>query len=89
MAKDHIGRENAAKAGKREQIITQGAVETSVGGFQGSTIFGTPPFHPTYGNHKKMGSEMAPTVAGGRGGSGKPLLGKLNDVVFKAKGTGE
>lgn len=85
MAKDHIGRENAAKKGGRENIVTSGGVETAVEGFHGN-ILTTSPFKPTYGNHKRMGSEMAPMKAGGRGGSGTPMKGKLQDVVFRTKG---
>lgn len=86
MAKDHIGRENAAKKGGREQHITEGAVETSVMGFWGAGITGTPDFKPTYGNHKKMGSEMAPMEVGGRGHSSMPMKGDLQKVVFRTKG---
>jgi hypothetical protein len=87
MSKEiHSGRENAAKKGGRENIVTAGGLETAVEGFHGSSIFATPPFRPTYGNHKRMGSEMAPMKTGGRGGSGTPMKGKLMGVVFRTKG---
>lgn len=85
MAKDHIGRENAAKKGKRENHITAGGIETAVEGFKGD-ITRTAPFTKTYGNHKNMGSEMAPMKVGGRGGAGKDMRGKLQSVVFRTKG---
>lgn len=86
MSKEvHSGRENAAKKGNRESFITAGGVETGVEGFMGD-ITRTSPFTPTYGNHKRMGSEMAPMKTGGRGGSEAPMKGKLQSVVFKAKG---
>jgi hypothetical protein len=89
MAKEaHSGRDNAAKKGGRENHITSGAIETPVEGFMGN-ITTTAPFRPTYGNHKRMGSEMAPMKTGGRGGSGTPMKGKLQDVVFRSKGQGK
>jgi hypothetical protein len=86
MSKEaHSGRENAAKKGRRENIVTSGAIETAVEGFHGD-ILHTAPFSPTYGNHKRMGSEMAPMKTGGRGGSGTTIKSKLQDVVFRSKG---
>lgn len=86
MAKDHIGRENAAKKGGRENVITSGGIESAVEAFHGGNIFGTPPFRPTYGNHKKMGSEMAPLKVGGRGGNKAAMKGKLMNIAFRTKG---
>ena len=85
MAKDHIGRENAARKGSRENHITAGGIETPVEGFMGN-ITTSAPFKATYGNHKRMGSEMAPVKTGGRAGSGTPMKGKLQTVVFRTKG---
>lgn len=86
MAKDHIGRNNMARKGSKENHITAGGIETAVEGFKGD-ITRTAPFRATYGNHKRMGSEMAPLKTGGRGTSGeKPMRGKLFDVIFKTKG---
>ncbi len=86
MAKEvHSGRENAAKAGGRENVITSGSIETPVEGFAGN-IFTSAPFKPTYGNHKRMGSQMAPVKTGGRGGSGEPMKKKLQSVIFRTKG---
>lgn len=87
MAKEvHSGRENAAKkAGRTENKITSGGIESAVEGFHGD-ILHTSPFTPTYGNHKRMGSQMAPMKVGGRGGSGEPMKKKLFDVKFRSKG---
>ena len=86
MAKEANGhRETEARKGRRENVITSGGIETAVGGFHGN-ILQTSPFRPTYGNHKKMGSEMAPMKVGGRGGSGEPMKKKLFDVKFRSKG---
>jgi SNF2 family DNA or RNA helicase len=74
-----------ARKGGRENVITSGGIETAVEGFHGN-ILTTAPFRPTYGNHKRMGSEMAPMKTGGRGGSEAPMKGKLQAVVFKTKG---
>jgi hypothetical protein len=86
MAREsHGGRETEAKKGGRENIVTSGGIETAVQGFHGN-ILQTAPFRPTYGNHKKMGSEMAAMKTGGRGGSGEPMKKKLQDVKFRTKG---
>lgn len=86
MSKEaHSGRENAAKKSSRENHITAGAIETPVEGFMGD-ITRSAPFRATYGNHKRMGSEMAPMKAAGRGGAGKDMRSKLMGVIFKTKG---
>ena len=84
----HDKRDTAAKHGTRENFFTEGGIETPVQAFAD----GNPdplrvgPFHATYGNHKKMGSEMLPTRLAGRGGSGKSIEGKLNRIIFKGPG---
>ena len=86
MSKEiHSGRENAAKKGGKENRITAGGIETPVEGFDGDILHSST-FRPTYGNHKRMGSEMAPMKTGGRGGSGQTIKSKLQDVVFRSKG---
>ena len=79
MAKEsHSGRDNAAKKGRNEGIVTAGGIATDVEGFMGS-ITDSAPFSPTYGNHKVIGSQMLPTQgAKGRGGSKIFFRNKLN-----------
>jgi hypothetical protein len=62
--------------GKRENVITSGGIETPVEGFMGD-ITRSAPFSPTYGNHKKPGSQMAPMKTGGRGPAGTFMRKKL------------
>jgi hypothetical protein len=78
MAKQsHDSRDTAAKKGGRESVVT-GEIETCVQGFFGN-ITTSSPFTSTYGNHKKMGSEMLPTQgAKGRGGAKIVMRNKLN-----------
>lgn len=57
-------------SGGRESKITSGGIETSVEGFFGN-ILTSSPAAATYGDHKKIGSEMAPTTAAGRGAKEK------------------
>lgn len=78
----HDSRDTQAKGASRENVVTGGGVETPVEGFMGD-ITTSSPFKPTYGNHKRIGSEMLPTKIGGRGGSGQTIRSKLNDVVFR------
>lgn len=56
----------AKTKGGREAKITGGGIETEVEGFFGN-ILTDAPFSPTYGDHKKIGSEMMPVTAAGRG----------------------
>lgn len=56
----------AKKSGGKEAKITSGGIHTEVEGFFGN-ICTSAPFSPTYGDHKKIGSEMAPVTAAGRG----------------------
>lgn len=65
-----------------ENKITSGGIETAVEGFMGNITTSTP-FKPTYGDHKKPGSEMAPMRTAGRGGAKSTIKGKLMDVNFK------
>lgn len=60
----------AKSKGSREAKITSGMIHTEVEGFFGN-ITTSCPFSPTYGDHKSMGSEMAPLVKGGRGAKEK------------------
>jgi hypothetical protein len=78
MAKEsHSGRDNAAKKhGRKENVITAGGIETCNEGFMGN-IETSAPFSPTYGNHKRIGSQMLPTKTGGRGGSKVSFRKKL------------
>jgi hypothetical protein len=86
MAKQHHdGRNTMAKGSTRENVITAGGIETPVHGFFGN-ITTEVPWRPVYGDHKKPGSEMAPMVKGGRGGSKPEILGKLYDGQFPYKG---
>jgi hypothetical protein len=92
MAKPkHETRDNAAKNGMREGFITQGGIETPVQAFG----WGNPdplrvgPFTPTYGNHKKMGSEMLKTKLGGRGGDGESIKKDLNKPAFRSRTMGK
>lgn len=79
MAKEtHSNRDNGAKRGGREAVITSGAIETNVEGFFGN-ITTSAPFSPTYGDHKKIGSDMLPVEKGGRGGSKQFFRSKLMD----------
>jgi len=64
------------KSGRKENVVTSGGIETPVEGFHGN-ITTSSPFSPTYGNHKKPGSQMAPIKTGGRGGAGTYMRGKL------------
>ena len=65
MARD-IGRKTEARGPSKENTITSGGIETPVRGFFNGPL-GPPPFTAVYGDHKTMGSEMAPIVKGGRG----------------------
>lgn len=59
----------AKKSGK-ESFITGGGIESSVEGFDGN-ITTSCSFKPTYGDHKKIGSDMAPVTSKGRGAGEK------------------
>lgn len=79
MAKSRVSnRDNGAKRGGKEATITAGGIETSVEGFFGN-ITTSAPFRPTYGEHKAIGSDMMPTVIGGRGGAKQFFRSKLMD----------
>lgn len=64
------GRDTMANGPSKEAVITKGRIHTEVEGFFGN-ITTSAPFSPTYGNHKELGSEMAPMVKGGRSASEK------------------
>jgi hypothetical protein len=55
-----------ARRNSKEATITGGGIETNVEGFFGD-ITTSAPFSSTYGDHKAIGSDMMPTVKGGRG----------------------
>ena len=67
---------------KQENKVTSGGIETANEGFMGNITTSTP-FSPTYGDHKKPGSQEAPMQTGGRGGAKASIRSKLNDVSFK------
>ncbi len=72
----------AKSKGRTESTITSGGIETSVEGFHGNITTSTP-FSPTYGDHKKPGSQGAPILKGGRGGAKTFLRGKTEKANFK------
>jgi len=46
--------------GGKEYVITEGNVATSVEGFTGKGVTGTPQFFETYGDHKDIATESLP-----------------------------
>ncbi len=68
---------------KKENTITGGGIETAV--------FASNPFTPgdasmTYGDHKKPGSQMAPTTAAGRGAPSAMRSKIFKDANFRLGG---
>ncbi len=77
MPKD-IGRKTEArKETHKENYITEGRIETAVHAFHLPDPLSDPPFSAIYGEHKIMGSEMAPIQKGGRGAKAS-FRSKLN-----------